>query len=135
MGYNRSGHERTKRLKRRKRLEERLAQKAAVQKNGGLITAPEKLLVAVLQEVSQWLKDHEQELLDDTRRMLRIPSIEGDPETNAPFGKENREALDLASSYLLPMRSCQEKSPDLPVAACMRRRPGRNGAPARHSTP
>lgn len=44
----------------------------------------------------EWLKAHEQELLEDTRRMLRIPSIEGEPQPNAPFGAANREALDLA---------------------------------------
>lgn len=44
----------------------------------------------------EWLKAHELELLEDYRRMLQIPSIEGDPEPNAPFGKANREALDLA---------------------------------------
>jgi succinyl-diaminopimelate desuccinylase len=49
-----------------------------------------------VQKVQQWLRDHEQELLDDYRAMLRIPSLEGPPEPNAPFGKENRKALDLA---------------------------------------
>ena len=29
--------------------------------NGGLITAPEKLLDAVLKEIAQWLKSHERE--------------------------------------------------------------------------
>ena len=43
-----------------------------------------------------WLREHEQDLLDDTRRMLRIPSVESDPEPGAPFGKANRDALDLA---------------------------------------
>lgn len=48
--------------------------------------------------IQNWLRDHEQELLDDTIRMLQIPSIQGQPEENAPYGKENREALDLALS-------------------------------------
>jgi succinyl-diaminopimelate desuccinylase len=51
-----------------------------------------------LERVFQWLRDHEQELLEDTRRMLQIPSIESDPEPNAPFGRANREALDFALS-------------------------------------
>lgn len=33
-------------------------------KQGGLITAPEKLLNAVLKEVAQWLKAHEREYGD-----------------------------------------------------------------------
>ena len=47
-------------------------------------------------KLQDWLRAHEQELLEDTLKMLRIPSLEGDAEPNAPFGKENREALDLA---------------------------------------
>jgi len=50
-------------------------------------------MIAKLQD---WLRAHEQELLDDTIRMLQVPSIQGDPEPNAPYGKENRAALDLA---------------------------------------
>lgn len=46
--------------------------------------------------LQQWLRDHEQELLDDTIQMLRIPSVESAAEPNAPYGKENRNALDLA---------------------------------------
>ena len=46
----------------------------------------------------EWLCEHETELLKDTIDMLRIPSLESDPEPNAPFGKENRRALDLALS-------------------------------------
>lgn len=40
MGYNRSGTRRMKRLKRRKRLEERLAAKAAVPATAGQKPAP-----------------------------------------------------------------------------------------------
>jgi succinyl-diaminopimelate desuccinylase len=50
----------------------------------------------VVARLHEWLKAHEQELLDDYRKMLQIPSIEGDPALNAPFGQSNREALDLA---------------------------------------
>lgn len=50
-------------------------------------------MVAKLQD---WLRAHEQELLDDTLAMLRIPSIESEPKPNAPYGAENRQALDLA---------------------------------------
>lgn len=50
-------------------------------------------MVAKLQD---WLRAHEQELLDDTTKMLQIPSLESDPQPNAPYGLENRAALDLA---------------------------------------
>lgn len=50
-------------------------------------------MIAKLQD---WLRAHEQELLEDTIKMLQIPSIEGTPEPNAPYGKENRIALDFA---------------------------------------
>lgn len=51
-----------------------------------------------LDRVVAWLRDHEQDLLDDYRAMLRIPSVESAPEPGAPFGPENRRALDLALS-------------------------------------
>src|SRR3974390_2042111 len=48
-----------------------------------------------VERIQNWLRAHEDELLQDTLRMLRIPSIEADAAPNAPFGKANREALDL----------------------------------------
>jgi succinyl-diaminopimelate desuccinylase len=50
----------------------------------------------VVERIQQWLRDHESELLEDTLRMLRIPSIETEARPNAPFGEANRGALDLA---------------------------------------
>lgn len=41
-----------------------------------------------------WLREHRDELLSDYRALLQIPSVESDPLPKAPFGKENREALD-----------------------------------------
>ncbi len=50
-----------------------------------------------------WLKVHEQELLETTQAVLRIDTIEGAAEPNAPYGRGNREALDymlgLAQSH------------------------------------
>jgi succinyl-diaminopimelate desuccinylase len=43
-----------------------------------------------------WLKQHEDDLLADTQAILRIPSIESSPEPGAPYGKENRQALNWA---------------------------------------
>jgi succinyl-diaminopimelate desuccinylase len=53
---------------------------------------------AIVAKIQDWLRAHEQELLADTREMLRIPSLESDPQPNAPYGTENRRALDLALS-------------------------------------
>jgi len=50
----------------------------------------------VLLNIQKWLRDHEAELLEDTRTMLRIPSVEAEPGPNAPFGEANRQALNLA---------------------------------------
>ncbi len=49
-----------------------------------------------VQRVQDWLRAHEQDLLSDFVSMLQIPSLESEAEPNAPFGRENRRALDLA---------------------------------------
>lgn len=50
-----------------------------------------------------WLAKHEDELIETTRRVLQINSIEGPAEPNAPYGAGNREVLDfvlaLANQY------------------------------------
>lgn len=51
---------------------------------------------STVERIQEWLRQHEQEILETTQQMLRIASIEGDPAPNAPFGAENRQALDLA---------------------------------------
>lgn len=53
---------------------------------------------ATVAKIQDWLRAHEHELLDDTVAMLQIPSVEGEPGPNAPYGAENRKALDLALS-------------------------------------
>jgi succinyl-diaminopimelate desuccinylase len=42
-----------------------------------------------------WLEQHEQELIEDTRSLLRIESLEAPAEPNAPFGSGCRRALDF----------------------------------------
>lgn len=42
-----------------------------------------------------WLKEHENELLADLRELLQIPSLEDEAAPGAPFGLENKRALDL----------------------------------------
>ena len=50
----------------------------------------------IVARLHEWLRAHEAELLADTVAMLQIPSLESEAQANAPFGKENRAALDLA---------------------------------------
>lgn len=50
----------------------------------------------IVAKLHEWLRAHEEELLADTVAMLQIPSLEGEPGPNAPYGAENRRALDLA---------------------------------------
>ena len=50
----------------------------------------------IVDKLQSWLRDHEQELLDDYRAILQIPSLESEPIPNAPYGVENRRALDWA---------------------------------------
>jgi succinyl-diaminopimelate desuccinylase len=48
-----------------------------------------------LETAQQWLAEHESDMLADLQALLRIPSLESDAEPNAPFGAENRRALDF----------------------------------------
>ena len=36
------------------------------------------------------------QLVEDMKRWIAVPSVQGPAEENAPFGKENRRMLDLA---------------------------------------
>ncbi len=49
----------------------------------------------VLDRIRAWLSNHENELLERYRDLLRFPSIESDSAPGAPFGNENRDALDF----------------------------------------
>jgi succinyl-diaminopimelate desuccinylase len=53
----------------------------------------------VVTKLHEWLKAHEDDLLRDTTAILKIPSLESEAEPNAPFGPENRKALDLALRF------------------------------------
>lgn len=54
---------------------------------------------ALVRTMHAWLDEHDDEMVADLQEMLRIPSIEGPAEPGAPFGKENRRALDLALKW------------------------------------
>jgi succinyl-diaminopimelate desuccinylase len=44
--------------------------------------------------LAAWVDAHLEEVASDVAAMLRIPSVRGDPEPDAPFGREVRRALD-----------------------------------------
>jgi len=55
-----------------------------------------KAIAPEIEKLHNWLKERENDLLRDYRKMLQIPSIQSDPLPDAPFGAENRKALDYA---------------------------------------
>ncbi len=55
---------------------------------------PPNSLPPAVEAAQAWLKAHESELLAEYRALLQIPSLESRAEPNAPFGPENRKALD-----------------------------------------
>ncbi|MCU0317138.1 MAG: Sapep family Mn(2+)-dependent dipeptidase [Fimbriimonadaceae bacterium] len=48
----------------------------------------------VVVAVQEWLDEHQDEMVETLRTLLRIPSLEEDPLPNSPFGQANRDALD-----------------------------------------
>ena len=46
--------------------------------------------------LDSWLAQHADQLIDELRTMLRVPSLKDAPQPGAPFGKPVRDALDLA---------------------------------------
>ena len=61
----------------------------------------------VVEHLHSWISEHEHEMLDVYRQLLQIPSIEGEAAPGAPFGIENRRALDmmLEHCHLSDMRT------------------------------
>jgi succinyl-diaminopimelate desuccinylase len=49
----------------------------------------------VVSQAQQWLDTHQDALVKDLQDLLRIPSLEAPAEPRAPFGSENRRALDM----------------------------------------
>lgn len=47
-------------------------------------------------KLHDWLREHQEALVEDTRAILRFPSIEGVATVNAPYGQACRDALDFA---------------------------------------
>lgn len=55
-----------------------------------------------MQDMEKIIASLEQPMLDTLCRWIRVPSVKGEPEDGAPFGRPAREALDLA------LKTCEE---------------------------
>lgn len=49
-------------------------------------------------QVSEWIDAHRAEIIETTQALLRIPSVQGEPVDEAPYGIETKKALDYAIS-------------------------------------
>ena len=48
------------------------------------------------QKIDQFIEENKENILWDITRLVAVPSVEGDPEPEAPFGPGPRKALDMA---------------------------------------
>ena len=51
-----------------------------------------------LDDIKSYAAKSRPEILRDIARIVSVPSVEGKPEPDAPFGREPKKALDLALS-------------------------------------
>ena len=47
-------------------------------------------------DMHKYIDEHRDAMVSDLKTLLRIPSVEGEPQPGAPFGSEVRRALDTA---------------------------------------
>ena len=64
-----------------------------------------------LKDIDLFIEENKENILRDIARLVAVPSIEGEPEENAPFGAEPKKALELgleiASELGLDTRNCE----------------------------
>ena len=64
-----------------------------------------------LKDIDLFIEENKENILRDIARLVAVPSIEGEPEEGAPFGKEPKKALELglkiASELGLETRNCE----------------------------
>ena len=64
-----------------------------------------------LKDIDLFIEENKENILRDIARLVAVPSIEGEPEEGAPFGKEPEKALELAleiaSELGLDTRNCE----------------------------
>ena len=49
-----------------------------------------------MKRLDELLQNYREEMMETLQSWVKIPSVKGDPAPGAPFGVENRKALDLA---------------------------------------
>ena len=66
-----------------------------------------------LSDISRFAETHERDIVRDIARLVRIPSVEGPAEPDAPFGIESKRALDcalqIAAELGLDTVNCENK--------------------------
>ena len=64
-----------------------------------------------LKDIDLFIEENKENILRDIARLVAVPSIEGEPEEDAPFGKEPKKALELglkiAEELGLGTRNCE----------------------------
>ena len=64
-----------------------------------------------LKDIDLFIEENKENILRDIARLVAVPSIEGEPEDGAPFGKEPKKALELglkiAGEMGLSTRNCE----------------------------
>ncbi len=48
-----------------------------------------------MSNIKKYLEDHKQEMIDLLRELVAVPSVQGEPEEDCPFGKEPAKALNI----------------------------------------
>ena len=66
-----------------------------------------------LSDINRFAETHERDIVRDIARLVRIPSVEGPAEPDAPFGIESKRALDcalqIAAELGLDTVNCENK--------------------------
>lgn len=66
--------------------------------------------MGMYKDIQIWAKEHEEEMIDDIRSLVRIRSVSGEPDGNGPFGSSCREVLDeffrMGRSYGFQTAEC-----------------------------
>ena len=64
-----------------------------------------------LKDIDLFIEENKDNILRDIGRLVAVPSIEGEPEEDAPFGKEPKKVLELglkiAEELGLGTRNCE----------------------------
>ena len=60
----------------------------------GSVNVKMKITAALEKDVEQWISGHRKQMVEEICRLVRYPSVSGDPADGAPFGQPCREVLE-----------------------------------------